>query len=542
MVRVLHGVLHEPHRRRLLLAKRFFQSFGHCTQIVVVLGRCNIVAHRFEICLDGCPALLRELPAAQIHRLHAVGAFVDLGDPGVAHELAHAPFLDIAVATEDLLHVGRNLIALVGAISLDDRGQQTDHRIGFGAFLFGLRLVGQVDEQRPPQRQGAHAFGEGLGIHQHTANVRVDEYRVGLGFRLGGTGQCPALTPVESVGDSVLICDFSLAETLHTDAEAGCVHHDEHCSQALVLFTDKPSRGAVVIEDASGIGVNTHLVFDRTAHHAIAFANRTVLVHQELRHHEQRDTLGAVRRSRGLRQNQMDDVVRKVMLAGRNEDLGAGNRVAAIALRLRLGADHAEIGAALRFGQVHGAGPFAGHHLGQIHFLLFLSALGDQCRNGAIGQARIHAECLVGAGNEFFHHEAEHMRQALSAKLLGLRQRPPSRFAKLVEGFLETFRSGDGTVLVTRTAFLIARLVYGRQYLGTELAAFGDHGIGYIGARHFEARQVAVAGKIEQFIDKEAGVAGRRGICGHLRVLGLSLAGMAPGGEINRGRVFRYVR
>ena len=48
--------------------------------------------------------------------------------------------------------------------------------------------------------------------------------------------------------------------------------------------------------------------------------------------------------------------------------------------------------------------------------------------------------------------------------------------------------------------------------------------------------------KIEQFIDKEAGVAGRRGICGHLSVLGLSLAGMAPGGEINRGRVFLYVR
>jgi hypothetical protein len=62
----------------------------------------------------------------------------------------------------------------------------------------------------------------------------------------------------------------------------------------------------------------------------------------------------------------MDDVVGQVMLAGRDEDLGAGDLVAAVGLLDRLGAHQAEIGAALRLGEVHGAGPFARHHLRQV--------------------------------------------------------------------------------------------------------------------------------------------------------------------------------
>src|SRR5882724_3492570 len=50
------------------------------------------------------------------------------------------------------------------------------------------------------------------------------------------------------------------------------------------------------------------------------------------------------------------------MLAGGDEDFRAGYRVAAVRLPHRFGADEAEIGAALRLGQVHRAGPFAGDH------------------------------------------------------------------------------------------------------------------------------------------------------------------------------------
>ena len=54
---------------------------------------------------DRAAAVLGQLAADEIERLDAVGALVDHGDAGVAHELLHAPFGDIAVAAEHLLRL-----------------------------------------------------------------------------------------------------------------------------------------------------------------------------------------------------------------------------------------------------------------------------------------------------------------------------------------------------------------------------------------------------------------------------------------------------
>ena len=48
-------------------------------------------------------AVLRQLAADEVERLDAVGALVDHGDAGIAHELLHAVFGDVAVAAEHLL-------------------------------------------------------------------------------------------------------------------------------------------------------------------------------------------------------------------------------------------------------------------------------------------------------------------------------------------------------------------------------------------------------------------------------------------------------
>jgi hypothetical protein len=71
--------------------------------------------------LDRAAAIGAELAAHQVERLDAVGAFVDLRDAGVADELLHPPFADIAVPAIDLLCVHRGFEALVGEIALDDR-------------------------------------------------------------------------------------------------------------------------------------------------------------------------------------------------------------------------------------------------------------------------------------------------------------------------------------------------------------------------------------------------------------------------------------
>ena len=67
---------------------------------------------------DVLAAILRELSTHEIEGLHAVGAFVDHRDAGVARELGHAPFLDIAMTAIELLGLDRHVIALIGQRSL----------------------------------------------------------------------------------------------------------------------------------------------------------------------------------------------------------------------------------------------------------------------------------------------------------------------------------------------------------------------------------------------------------------------------------------
>ena len=377
MIGIGHRILHEPHGRGLLLAQSPFEAFCHVVEFSDLLGSGDFLVDHGEEGLDRLAAVRRQLAPAQVHRLHAIGAFVDHGDAAIAHELFHTPLAHIAVAAIDLLHVVGDVIALVGAVTLDHRGHQPDQHIGGLALLGGLRLVGEVHLQRAPQAQRPHAFGEHLGIHQHPAHVGVDEDRIGLGLGLGRAGQRAALTAVERIGDRVLIGDLGLSIALNADAKARGVHHDEHGGKALVLVTHEVSGRAVIVEQAGGVAVDAHLLFDRTAGHAIARGRFAVFIENELGHDEERDALGAVRRSRGLGQHQMDDVAGQVMLASGNEDLGAGDRVAAIAVRYRLGADHAEIGAAMRLGQVHGARPFTRDHLGNVSRLLLVRTLGQ---------------------------------------------------------------------------------------------------------------------------------------------------------------------
>src|SRR5690606_41829929 len=60
----------------------------------------------------------RQLAADEVKRLDTVGALVDHGDAGVAHELLHAPLGDVAVAAIDLLRHGGALVAEIGHVGL----------------------------------------------------------------------------------------------------------------------------------------------------------------------------------------------------------------------------------------------------------------------------------------------------------------------------------------------------------------------------------------------------------------------------------------
>src|SRR5690606_41096444 len=92
-----------------------------------------------------------------------------------------------------------------------------------------------------------------------------------------------------------------------------------------------------------------------------------------------------------------------VVLASRNKDLGTSDAVAAVGIRLSLGAQDTQVGTAMGLGQTHGAGPNTGNQLGQVDALLLFGTMGFHRRNGTMAQAGIHTPCPVGAADHFAH-------------------------------------------------------------------------------------------------------------------------------------------
>ena len=73
---------------------------------------------------------------------------------------------------------------------------------------------------------------------------------------------------------------------------------------------------------------------------------------------------------------------------------------------------------------------------------------------------------------------------------------------------------------MTNAAVLIAIVVDRCQHLGAELPRFVDDGIDHVRRCAFEARQIAIAGEVQNLVHNKTGITGRGGIDGHLRVLG----------------------
>jgi hypothetical protein len=255
--------------------------------------------------------------------------------------------------------VARDVLRHFGRPALDDR-----HEVFVQARIVGARRFVRVvcmrsDTPAADVRQRARRLGLRAHAHQHAAHVRVMDD----GDRAARAGQVARLHAVLCVAHRLLVRALGQADALHADAEARRVHHDEHVFEAAVFLADQRADRAAVIAELQHrgrAGLDAELVFDRHAMRVVARAQRTVGVDQELRHDEQRDALHARRRVRRARQHEVDDVLGHVVFAVGDEDLGAEDLIGAVALRLGAGAHGGQVGAGLRFGQVHGAGPFAG--------------------------------------------------------------------------------------------------------------------------------------------------------------------------------------
>ena len=243
---------------------------------------------------------------------------------------------------------------------------------------------------------------------------------------------------------------------------------------------------------------------------------RAVLVQQELGHDEARDALGAGRRVGHPGEHQVDDVVGHVVVAEGDEDLRAGDAVAAVGGGHGLGAHGAHVGAGLRLGEVHGAGPLPRHHLREVALLLLLAAVVHQQVDGALGEQRGHREGHVRRGDELLHGDADEPREAAAVVGLGERHAAPAGRDVLVVGLDEAggraHRVGGGVVLA---ALEVADAVERGDDLGDEAGVLVEDALDRVGVEPGERRELAQRTQVGQVVEHEVDVTERRSVVSH---------------------------
>ena len=278
-----------------------------------------------------------------------------------------------------------------------------------------------------------------------------------------------ALTALAGERDRVLAGALGDRDALQRDRQARAVHHGEHAGEpAIFLAEQPPERAAAVAVDhrAGRARVDAELVLEAAAADVVAGA-----VGQHFRHQEQRDSARPLRCVGQSRQNEVDDVVGEIVLAVADEDLLAGDTIAAVPARLRPGADGAEIRARLRLGQIHRRRPLAGDELAQIPLLeVFAPVRGDRF-HAAEGQERGHAKSEARAVPHLEAAGIEQLRQTLSAVFGRTGQRVPTGGGPGLVGLLEARCRGDDAVAQLR-AMAIAGPVDRRQHLPAEPRRF----------------------------------------------------------------------
>ena len=456
------------------------------------------------------------LATDQVQRLDAGGAFVQRGDAGIAGQLFHAVFADVAMAAETLQRVVGILDTPFGLAGLGD-GRQEAHQ-GIGAFTLGrvLRAVRDVDQGGGVQGQQAAAFHQRSDGQQHAPHIRMDQDRIGRLFRELRAAQRARLQTLARIGQGVLVGALGQADALQAHAQARRVHHGEHCLQALVRLTDQIAFRRIEVHHAGDRALDAHLVLDGTAAQAVALALVAIAVHLEFRGDEQRDSLRAGRCVGQSRQHQMHDVAGQVVLAGGDEDLGAGDGVAAVRIRLGLCLQQPQVGAAMRLGQAHGAGPASFDERLQEGFVLPRFAMLLQRLDGAVGQQRKVAPGQVCRVDHLVQRHAQGMRQALPTDLRRGGQAGPAAFHELFVGLLETGRRGHlAAGLVEHAADFIAHAVQRRQHAGTEAPGFFQHGIHHIGGGVGEPQAGEQLFHLQDIVQGEAEVGKRGGVAAH---------------------------
>jgi hypothetical protein len=288
------------------------------------------------------------------------------------------------------------------------------------------------------------------------------------------------------------------------------VHHREHVLEPAVLLAHQVADGALVVavrHHARRARVDAHLVLDRDAAQVVSLPGAAVRLHQELGHDEQRDALHAFRRVGGAREHQVHDVVAHVVLAGRDENLFAGDAETAVAIRRRLRAQEPEVRAAVRFRQTHRARPGSPDHGRQIGLLLLRGAVLANTRDRTVRQTGVHAERVVRRSDHLGDHELQGHGQFLPAVLRVARHATEARLVVLLVRVFEAFRHAH-PLLTPVAPFLVTGTVQRRDDGLHQLRRLVEHGVDDLTAQVGPTRDLRVVLlDLEKVVEDEAHVA-----------------------------------
>ena len=311
------------------------------------------------------------------------------------------------------------------------------------------------------------------------------------------------------IGQCVLIRALGNTDAFQADIQTGVVHHREHVRQALVGFADQITDGALFLaerHDGRGATVNAHLVLDRSTDQVVTGAQAAIGIDQILRGHEQRNTFDARRCIGQTRQHEVDDVLRHVVLAPGDEDLGTANAIRAIALRHGLAANGTQIRTGLRLGQVHRTGPYAFDHFRQIGILQLFRAMMCNRFDGACGQHRAQRKRDARRFPHFLDGHRHQRRQALAAEFGRAGHGIPTGFDEQLIRVFEAIGGGHFAIF-PGTALTITDRVDRIDHFGGELARFVHNGLDQIRRTLFEAGQLRDRFKTCQFVHDKLHVA-----------------------------------
>jgi len=230
----------------------------------------------------------------------------------------------------------------VPAHDLDAEIGRLEATVGEALFRTGV-MKGRRDPRPPHARRGRDASRQRrdggrssrrarapprsapFNGEEHAADIGMDDERIGRLVRRHRTAERAALQAVGGIGPGALIGGLADAEPLHGDAQPGGVHHRKHGAHAGMGLADEiASASSKLITQVADALIPILCSIDAAAH-AVAGAERARLRDQELRPRKRlmpRIPAGA---SGSRARTRWRMLFGEIVLAGRDEDLGAGD-------------------------------------------------------------------------------------------------------------------------------------------------------------------------------------------------------------------------